>query len=549
MIITEIRIRNFKCFKEEFRLPLYNGVNILVGNNEAGKTTIIEAINLVLTGLHQGKSIRHDLSQYLFNYDAVRDYIISLGTDNILPPPAISIEIFFENESSPTFMGDFNSNNDDKACGVKLDIRLDEKFNEEYARLLESGLKTLPLEYYEVSWTGFARNRVIPRSIPMGCALIDSSNIKNRNNTDLLLSRIIKDYFDESDTVGVTQAFRKLQESFLNNESISKLNSKITESCNLSSKTMTLGVDMTSRSAWEEYLTPYLNGIPFIFVGKGEQSIVKTQLSLANKSSGKADVILIEEPENHLSHTKLNGLLKDISDKCADKQVIISTHSSYVANKLGLDNLIFLNNRTHFRLNCLPESTASYFKKLPGFDTLRMILCESSILVEGASDELVVQKAYMRYHNGRLPIEDGIDVISVNNLSFTRFLEISKALHLKTVVVTDNDGDIDALKNKYKNFEDCSTIKICYDEQIDNRSEIDGKTFNFNTLEPIILKNNTLDLLNTIFGKKCATDNELLKYMKSNKVECALCLFNYKGDDFVFPKYIMDAVCAENKNE
>lgn len=549
MIITEIRIRNFKCFKEEFKLPLCKGVNILVGNNEAGKTTIIEAINLVLTGLYQGKSIRYDLSQYLFNYDAVKEYILSLETTEILPPPSISIEIFFENESCPAFMGDYNSRNEDKACGVKLDIHIDDKFKDEYAILLQSGLKTLPLEYYEVCWTGFARNYVIPRSIPMGCALIDSSNIKNRNNTDLLLSRIIKDYFDESDTVGVTQAFRQLQESFQANPSISKLNDKITESCNLSSKSIKLGVDMTSRSAWEEYLTPYLNDIPFIFVGKGEQAIVKTQLSLSNKSAGKADIILIEEPENHLSHTKLNGLLKDVNEKCADKQVIISTHSSFVANKLGLENLIFLHNRNHFRLNNLSDTTSLYFRKLPGFDTLRVILCESSILVEGASDELVVQKAYMTFHNGRLPIEDGIDVISVNNLSFPRFLEIVKALHLKTVVVTDNDGDLVALKKKYEQFKDCRTIRICYDTQIDERHEIDGKSFNFNTLEPIILRNNPLNRLNSIFGKNYTSPEELLKYMKAHKVDCALCIFDYDGDDFVFPQYIKDAVIAENRNE
>ncbi len=175
-------------------------------------------------------------------------------------------------------MGDCNSKNDDKACGVKLEIRLDDKFKEEYASLLISGLKTLPLEYYEVCWIGFARNYVIPRSIPMGCALIDSSNIKNRNNTDSLLSRIIKDYFDEKDTVSITQTFRQLQESFQNNTAISALNTKISESCDLSSKSIKLGVDMTSRSAWEEYLTPYIDNIPFLFVGKGEQAVIKTQL-------------------------------------------------------------------------------------------------------------------------------------------------------------------------------------------------------------------------------------------------------------------------------
>lgn len=549
MKITEIRIRNFKCFKEEFRLPLNNGVNILVGNNEAGKTTILEAINLVLTGLYQGKSIRHDLSQYLFNYDAVKEYLNSLDTQNILPPPSISIEIFFENESSPSFMGDFNSKNDDKACGVKLEIRLDDKFKEEYASLLISGLKTLPLEYYEVCWTGFARNYVIPRSIPMGCALIDSSNIKNRNNTDLLLSRIIKDYFDENDTVSVTQTFRQLQESFQCNPAISTLNTKISESCDLSSKRIKLGVDMTSRSAWEEYLTPYLDDIPFLFVGKGEQAVIKTQLSLANKSTGKADIILIEEPENHLSHSRLNGLLRMINEKCGDKQVLISTHNSFVANKLGLNNLILLHNKSYFHLSSLSNTTAAYFKKLPGFDTLRIILCEASILVEGASDELVLQKAYMTFHKGRLPIEDGIDVISINNLSFPRFLEIAQALQLKTVVVTDNDGDLNALEVKYNSFKDCKTIKICYDKQIDERTQIDGKPFNFNTMEPIILRDNSLSLLNSILGKTYTSSEDLLKYMKAHKVDCALCLFDYNGEDFAFPKYIKNAVCVWKKEE
>lgn len=186
---------------------------------------------------------------------------------------------------------------------------------------------------------------------------------------------------------------------------------------------------------------------------------------------------------------------------------------------------------------------------MPGFDTLRVILCESSILVEGASDELVIQKAYMTFHNGRLPIEDGIDVISVNNLSFPRFLEIAKVLQLRTVVVTDNDGDLIALKRKYQQFEDCGTIRLCYDTQIDERTEIDGKSFNFNTLEPIILRNNSLSILNSILGKNYTTPEELLKYMKSHKVDCALCLFDYNGKDFVFPQYIKDAVCAENRDE
>ena len=70
---------------------------------------------------------------------------------------------------------------------------------------------------------------------------------------------------------------------------------------------------------------------------------------------------------------------------------------------------------------------------MSGYDTLRLILCKKAILVEGDSDELVVQRAYMDIHNGRLPIQDGIDVITVG-LSFLRFLEVATILKKKTMM-------------------------------------------------------------------------------------------------------------------
>ena len=71
MYISKIKIINFKCYKGTFELDLNQGLNILVGDNEAGKSTILEAINLSLTGMLNGKSIWNELSQYLFNRDVV----------------------------------------------------------------------------------------------------------------------------------------------------------------------------------------------------------------------------------------------------------------------------------------------------------------------------------------------------------------------------------------------------------------------------------------------------------------------------------------------
>lgn len=45
MYIKKVKIQNFKCYRE-FEIELNDGLNIVVGNNDAGKSTILEAINL-----------------------------------------------------------------------------------------------------------------------------------------------------------------------------------------------------------------------------------------------------------------------------------------------------------------------------------------------------------------------------------------------------------------------------------------------------------------------------------------------------------------------
>jgi putative ATP-dependent endonuclease of OLD family len=79
-----------------------------------------------------------------------------------------------------------------------------------------------------------------------------------------------------------------------------------------------------------------------------------------------------------------------------------------------------------------------------------MLLCKSAILVEGDSDELIVQKAYLTQHN-KLPIEDEIEIISVGT-AFLRFLEIANKVKKCVAVVTDNDGEITNLNSKYENY-------------------------------------------------------------------------------------------------
>lgn len=543
MYVKKIHIENFKKFKGPFDLELNEDLNIIVGNNEAGKSTIIEAIFLALTGMFRGKYLRNELSQYLFNKDIVKDYISSVKAGNAQKPPKVLIEVYFGGEDAPAlFNGSHNSENSND-CGVRFEIEFNEKYNDEYNSIIENSidLKSLPIEYYDIVWTSFAWDNITSRSIPLKVALIDSESGKLPNGSDIYISRIVKDSLETDDIVKITQAFRSLQDDFSDNPSVSDINKNLKNTSEITNKEIEISVDMSSRNAWESFLMTYLDDIPFTYIGKGEQAIIKTNLALGNKKASTAGVVLVEEPENHLSHAKMNELISYIRKHCSGKQEIISTHSSFVANKLGLSKLLLLNGSNVLKLSELSETTEAYFESLPGYNTLRLILCKKAILVEGPSDELVVQRAYRDKHE-KLPIENSIDVISAYNLYFLRFLEIADKLALNVCVVTDNDGDVSALQNKYAAYLNRPNIKICFDSNVDSfPTEIEGKPYNCNTLEPKLLKSNSLQVFNGVLSKSFSKDEDLLKYMKSNKTDCALAIF--KSETKInYPQYILDAI-------
>ena len=537
MRISKVNIENYKCFQGKFTLELNSQVNILVGNNESGKSTILEAINLALTGILNGRYLKNELSPYLFNYQTIADYVqsISDASGEAQTPPFICIEIFFDSTDAARFEGNGNSEKTN-ACGVSLKIEFDPEYQSEYEALIKAGeLKAVPIEYYRVSWQSFAREAITARSIPLKSVLIDSSSSRYQNGSDVYISRIIHADLEDSDKAAISQEYRKMKEMFGEAEAVKAINEKIKSKSKISDKALSISVDLTTHNSWQTTLMTYLDEIPFHQAGKGEQCIIKTNLALGHKKSQEANLILLEEPENHLSHTRLNQLLRNIEDECNDKQIIVSTHSSFVANKLGIGNLIFFKEQCSSRFTDLPSDTFEFFKKLPGYHTLRLLLCRKAVLVEGPSDELIFQKAYMKTNDGKLPIEDGIDVISVG-LSFKRFLEIAKTVNQHVAVVTDNDGDYaNKITKKYKDFNDMDCVVIFADERI-----------NLRTLEPQFVDSNRDNLpalckIIKIDNDSYDTEEKIAEYMTAHKTEWALHVFE-SSMDLVFPQYIINAV-------
>ncbi len=537
MHIDMVNIHNYKCYYGKFSINFNKGVNILVGDNGSGKSTILEATHLALSGILHGRYLKNELSQYLFNSKAVSEYLKNVNNGGNASLPEICIEVFFNKNSIPKFQGTGNKDRSD-SCGISFKIEFDDTYLDEYSELINSGdkLNTLPIEYYKVSWTSFDRDSVTSRSIPIKSVLIDSASNKYQNGSDVYISRIIKNELEDKEKVELSQAYRKMKDSFTEEEAVKKINEKIDEKSKVEGKHLSISVDLSTQNSWESSLMTYLGDIPFHQIGKGSQCIIKTNLALGHKKTKEASLLLIEEPENHLSHSKLNYLLKEITNGSTDKQVIISTHSSFVANKLGLENLLLLNEHKITRFIDLSKDTFDFFKKLPGYQTLRLILCKKAVLVEGDSDELVFQKAYMVANDGRLPIEDGVDVISVK-LTFKRFLEIANKINKKVAVITDNDGDYATkVSKKYKEYFKHDHISIFAD-----------KRNNLNTLEPQFVDANK-DVLSKLCNElelddeKYNTVEKLSKKLQKQKTIWALKVFESKAKFISYPQYIVNAV-------
>ncbi|NGO62480.1 AAA family ATPase [Rhizobium daejeonense] len=529
MYITRVVIKNYRCLSGS-DIELNPSLNIIVGDNECGKSTLLEAIHLALSGQLNGRPIQTELHPYLFNANAVRSYIAALIGGKRDFPPSILIELYLADHVALSKLKGRNNSLKKDVPGVKLLIEFNEGFKAEYIDYIKEPkpIRTVPVEHYIVRWRDFADNDVTARSIPLKPSFIDASTLRNSGVANRYVLDVVKDSLTREEQVGLALTYRQMKDRFLAEPKVAAINAGLAaKKGTASEKAITVSLDSSSRASWELGVMPHLDDIPMTLVGKGEQSSVKIKLALDN--GDKSHLFLIEEAENHLSFSNLANLINHIATKRVDRQLLITTHSSYVMNKLGVDAVLMFKNGIATKLTSLTPKTRDYFLKLPGYDTLRLVLSKRAILVEGPSDELVVQKAFHRKH-GKMPLEAGVDVISVSSLAFKRFLEIADVLKIKVDVVTDNDGSVAKLKEKYKDYLPHGHISIQFDPR-----ESD------NTLEPQLLAENGRQMLNDILGKSYATDAELLRYMESNKTEVALKLFE-TDKVWKVPEYIQRAI-------
>jgi AAA15 family ATPase/GTPase len=84
VLIKSLRLINFKKFEDQI-FEFNDDVNIFVGDNNAGKSTVLEALEIALNFQHRGRPFSHEFSPDLFNSAVVSKFLASDKNPEDLP--------------------------------------------------------------------------------------------------------------------------------------------------------------------------------------------------------------------------------------------------------------------------------------------------------------------------------------------------------------------------------------------------------------------------------------------------------------------------------
>ena len=338
--------------------------------------------------------------------------------------PEILIELYLaDRDEFQRLRGVHNSQQAD-CPGVLMRIAPNDEYAEEFeAYLQDTPPAVLPVEFYDAEWKDFGDKVLNQRPKELAASFIDSRTVRSTSGIDYHTREMLSEHLDSKERARISIAHRKSRQQITDN-TLTDINERLAaEHSSLHDRPIGLQMDQSSRASWEAGIVPQVDDIPFAMSGQGQQATIKVALAMS-RTSGTSTFILIEEPENHLSHTSLTRLISRIKDLAGDdQQLFVTTHSSFVLNRLGVDKLLLLHGDSTTKLADLGEDTASYFRKLAGYDTLRLVLASKLALVEGPSDTIALERAY-KDRVGKMPSEDGINIVSMGGLTFERALEL-----------------------------------------------------------------------------------------------------------------------------
>lgn len=512
-IIEKIKLHNFKRF-QDFTVKFNPEINLLIGDNEAGKSSILSAIDIVLSG-SRSKIETLGLDS-LFNIQIIENFLAP--DKKYAELPTLSIELYLNEQNNPDLNGKANS--DDIVCdGLRLVCEPNDKLSKEIKEILKQDDANFPFEYYTINYKTFAGETYTGYRKFLKHILIDNTQISNEYATRQYVTSMYHSIIDDAEKNKHQNEYRKHKKNFRDTV-LKELNDRI--------KDYSFSIKTNSKSNLETDLTISEDEIEIENKGKGRQCFIKTEFALKDKETD-LDTILIEEPENHLSHINMKKLIQRIASS-EHKQLFIATHNNLISTRLDLRKTILLNSnsQTPVLLNDLTKDTAKFFIKAPNNNILEFILSDKVVLVEGDAEYILMDNFYKNETSEKLE-NSNIHIISVGGTSFKRYLEIAKFLKIKTAVIRDNDKNyqVNCIEN--------------YSEYVDDRIKVFADTDNYRYTFEIAIYQDNKNICDKLWeaGRKTLSVQD---YMLKNKADVAFELLDKKSTEISTPNYIKEAI-------
>ena len=518
--IKSLHIEGFRKFAD-LDVKFNEHMNILVGENEAGKSTILDALKTVMNQQYRNadKSVLRDL----FNTKMVATFKENPSIKT-LPRIYIEVELALDphQKNASYFYGEVYGQR--KQQVEKYGIRFECQYDEELGAGMEQSILEgkIPYEYYALTWTTFANRPYQMIKRPLNFLSIDTTNSATAPSFNYYNRTLFTSRYDEATRAKAKNEFRAKLEDALEATELPPI-----------SENRKFGVD-SKKVVLETILSVYEDSIALENRGSGMESLIKTQIAL-DKTNG-LDVILMEEPENHLSFSTLKKMLQEISNQQENSQIIVATHSNMIASRLNLNNVLWITENSIKSLSNVKSDIAEFFVRADDNAFLQLLLSKKVFLVEGATEFLLLPMFYQQI-TGHTIEEDGVSVISCNGISYKRYLEIAEATDKKIAVVTDND-------KKAHRIEEAADFNRCHAVQ----HIFMGATVDEWTWEACLYKENqeVLDEIVTVQkGAEYKFHGEdygaVLGKMLNNKVDIAYQMLT-ADTTFEVPQYIKDAI-------
>lgn len=441
MYLSSIKLWNFRKYgndtfnieKPNLDLNFTEGLNVLIGENDSGKTAIIDAIKIVLK-THSYEYIKIEADDFYNNSDRLR---IELKFKGLL------------NEEAKNFTEWLTWEGEGEELTPILRVFYDVR-RKDYKILPSEVRAGADTEGY--SLTAEAREYLKATYLrPLRDAENELISKRNSRLSQILLG---DDIFKEKEILHpLVEEFKNINNSIedyfkdgAEGADIKKKIDSYIKGFYGEEKESLFEASKNDIKSILEKLSLSLKGQKNVGLGTLNRLFMAAELLHLNKENWEGLRLgLIEELEAHL-HPQAQMQVIETLQKQEEVQLIITTHSPNLTSKIKLKNLIICNGNNAFPMGKdyteLNEGSYVFLEKFLDVTKSNLFFAKGVILVEGWTEEILIPSLAKAI--GIDLTAKGVSVVNIGNLGFDYYSKIflrknAPFMDIPVAVVTDCD--------------------------------------------------------------------------------------------------------------